>query len=152
MQALDFAPWLEGSVEEVLGSMCFLSVLGMCTEDAWDEPAIWMSGRVDFRGACRGSFGIGVLLGTARLLAANFLGEEDTAPDDVQAAEVVGEVANMICGALLQRVESKLAFSLASPVCGFDAPAIGAGRDRISRTFELDEGVLHAWMEIGQPQ
>jgi hypothetical protein len=53
--------------------------------------------------------------GAARSVAADFLGEEEPALSEQQIGEVVCELANMICGSVLSRVESAITFQLATP-------------------------------------
>ena len=149
MRASDFDPWLESAVAEVLEAMCFLSTDGEAAAPeslAWESDSI--TGRLDFAGAPSGSFGVRTPRRTARLIAANFLGEDEDALSDAQAAEVIGELANMTCGSLLSRVESKRVFELSVPGSEPRGSDGKPGVDRIGRIFVLDEGVLQAWLEI----
>lgn len=154
MQASDFNAWLESAVAEVLESMCFTSTCG--EGEMEDSNADWVYSKLHFRGSPNGSFGIGAPLATAQTIAANFLGEDEGDMDRTQAVEVMCEIANMTCGTLLARVEPRRTFDLTTPKLDLYteqvAGAAGGPVDRIARTFTLDDGVLHAWLEIKDPQ
>ena len=151
MQASDFNPWLETAVADVLESMCFSSTGGDADNESMLDLQQWICGTLQFRGVPNGTFGIGLPPQTALTLAANFLGEDEPDIDPAQTTESVCELANMMCGALLAHLEPKRTFNLSSPVpcclTGNDPPAA----DRIARTFVLEEGVVHAWLEITDP-
>ena len=51
----------------------------------------------------------------ASLIAADFLGEDADSVTPAQVQEVAKELANMICGAVLSRIESSAIFRLATP-------------------------------------
>lgn len=146
MKANDFEPWLEGAVAEVLESMCFLSTMGEASETG--ALSNWISSRLDFQGVCSGSFGLCAPHATAQMIATNFLGDDEATLTENQTAEVIGEVANMVCGALLARVESERAFTLTSPEPGIGCTEGMVGADRISHMLALDEGTLQVWLEI----
>jgi CheY-specific phosphatase CheX len=149
MRAAHFDSLLEGAVAEVLESMCFLSTGGETALPASSETA-WVARKLEFRGPLRGSFGVQVPLDTARLLASNLLGEEGDDVSDEQAGEAVGELANIVCGVLLGRIDSRHTFDLSAPraVAVNQIPA--AGPDRVCRTIALDDGVMMVWLEVRQ--
>jgi CheY-specific phosphatase CheX len=149
MQASDFNPWLKCAVAEVLESMCFVATNGYAEDDseASCQPD-WICGKLDFKGLPCGSFGIGVPPGTGLAIAANFLGEEEQNISELQAKEVICELTNMMCGTLLAHLEPKRTFNLSSPVCHAFIRESSEQADRIAHTFALDEGYLHAWLEL----
>jgi len=149
MHASDFDSWLESAVSEVLESMCFTSTCGEGEAETAQQD--WIYSRLQFSGSPNGSFGIGAPLATAQSIAANFLGEEEEDLTRTQAIEVICEIANMTCGTLLARVEPEHTFSLTTPKLDLRTEPVDAA-NRISRTFSLDDGVLHAWIEIKDPQ
>ena len=51
----------------------------------------------------------------AKAVAADFLGEDPESLSDRQSTEVTLELANMICGAVLSRIESSATFRLGTP-------------------------------------
>jgi CheY-specific phosphatase CheX len=138
---------LESAIGEVLESMCFLSVESV-SAGVYEGDDSLVSQRLTFRGPERGSFGICVPLTTARIIASNLLGQEQIEVSESQAAEAIGEVANMICGTLLSRLHSVRAFDLTSPErdeSSLDPEIIANG---ISKTFVLDEGMITAWIVV----
>jgi CheY-specific phosphatase CheX len=137
---------MTSSADEVLNSMFFVGV-----ESNGDESAIagdeWMAARVAFRGARSGAFGIGAPLTTARTLAANFLGQDESEIQDAQMEEVFCELSNMICGAFLSRLGDESVYDLSHPVR--DDAASPAGEGVVSRWLQLDEGQLRVWLRMG---
>lgn len=96
---------------EVLETMFFLPP----SEDPADEP----EGRVieisvKFDGQPGGVFRLAIGAGAAMVAAGNFLGCDGPVTAE-QARETVAEMANMVCGAVLSRVESETHFALAPP-------------------------------------
>lgn len=146
MRASDFENWLESAISEVLESMCFTATFGEA-EGLENEPD-WVYAKLHFKGTPSGSFGIGAPLETARVIASNFLGEEESEMDRAQATEVICELANMTCGTLLARMESRRTFDLTSPKSDERTEPVAEDADRIARTFALDEGLVYAWLEI----
>ena len=68
-----------------------------------------------FQGNPSGGFRVSVPWKLARVVGAGFLGLEEVEVSDSQAEEVVCELANMICGSLLSRLESKSPFRITHP-------------------------------------
>lgn len=151
MNAIEFKPWMEGAVSEVLESMCFISTEG----DATDEDAIlqsdWICSCLDFRGEPSGTFGLAVPSATASAIAANFLGDDEAGPNDSQTAEVICELANMVCGSLLAHLDPKRTFDLSSPRPDPTGAQDISDENRISATFTLDEGSIYTWLKIKDP-
>ncbi len=133
MSEQDHSGILRDAAAQVLETMFFTSILG--ERDAPPEnPAV--DARVSFRGAPSGRFGVRLSGDAARSIAGNFLGAEDESElTAAQIDEVVCEMANMICGAVLSRIESDSSFDIAKPEL---APAGGA----LMQSFELDNGAL----------
>lgn len=132
------------SAGEVIETMCFVAVLG---EDAGPATADLISAELVFNGSPAGRFGVRVPPSTGRLIASNFLGKD---AEDITAAEVeqvVGELANMICGSVLSRLEAGARFELLHPVivpAGESTPHPEA----IEYALELQEGKITLWMAI----
>jgi len=144
---------LAASAAEVLETMFFTSI-----EEASDQTEIpsgdWVSARLRFRGAPSGSLSVSVSAEAARTVAAGFLGCEEEEVGDAQMIEVVSELANMICGSLLSRVESDTTFELLHPEPFQGVPGTGALAG--ARLFVLDNGGLAVSVELesehdGQP-
>ena len=111
---------LRASAEEVLETMFFCCLAG---DDAKPEsggaenraPAPLLSSRLSFRGAPSGVFEVGVSVPAARGLAANFLGAEEPEVSGKQVADVVCELANVLCGSVLSRFRTASVFDLSPP-------------------------------------
>lgn len=105
---------LRQSVEEVLEKMFFIRSLG---EPAGEHrPAgNGLMAQVTFDGEPSGSLSLRVTRDAARSISADFLGSDEGELTQQQVGEVVCELANMICGSVLSRVESTATFRLASP-------------------------------------
>ena len=147
MTATRIEDLLESAIGEVLESMCFLSVDSVSAE-IYEGDDSRVSQRLTFRGPERGSFGILVPLATARIIASNLLGQEQSEVSEIQAAEAIGEVANMICGTLLSRLHSVRAFDLTSPERDAGSLDMTMLANAISKTFVLDEGMMTAWIVV----
>jgi chemotaxis protein CheY-P-specific phosphatase CheC len=69
-----------------------------------------------FQGDPPGRFGVVLSSPLARTMAINFLGLEDDAElPPSQVNEVVGEMTNIICGAVLSELESNANFDISTP-------------------------------------
>ena len=142
-----FNAWMDESVTEVLESMCFLAAEEYPGAVA-AKSDFMISSRLEFHGPERGSFGIRTSLSTARLIACNMLGEEPEDVGETEAGEVVGELANMVCGAVLARFVTSQAFDLTHPRSEMTSMEGGESEARIQRGFVVEDGPLVAWMEI----
>jgi CheY-specific phosphatase CheX len=103
---------LQDSTEEVLEKMFFIRPLDGRGETVAETEVI---AQLTFEGDPSGSLTLSVAAGAARSVAADFLGEDEPALSEQQIGDVVCELANMICGSVLSRVESTATFQLASP-------------------------------------
>ncbi|MEO8657340.1 MAG: chemotaxis protein CheX [Bryobacteraceae bacterium] len=131
-----FSLAVEESLTGVLETMFFTSVLGDFTgETAPDKITATLS----FNGEPSGSFWLAVSRPLAREMAANFLGCDDEI-EEQQSEEVVRELANMVCGSVLSRVENHSRFDLSEPVVVQEAPSA-----TLHRVFEVENGTV----EIG---
>jgi CheY-specific phosphatase CheX len=107
-----------------------------------------------FEGSPPGRFGAILSEPVGRSMAANFLGAEDEeALSPAQIAEVSGELANIICGAVLTDLEANAAFDLSSPIPTY-VPADDPGPDyasgaRVTCRFELPEGAIVLYLAFG---
>lgn len=69
-----------------------------------------------FQGDPPGRFGVIISSALARNMAINFLGLGDDAElPPAQVREVIGEMANIICGAVLSELESNANFDISAP-------------------------------------
>jgi CheY-specific phosphatase CheX len=105
---------LRDAVEEVLEKMFFVQTIESEREES-DSPEREVAASLTFEGSPPGSLTLRVTDEAARTIAADFLGTEEASLSSGQVGEVVCELANMICGSVLSRVESSAAFRLAEP-------------------------------------
>ena len=87
---------------------------------------------------------------TGRRIAASFLGAEEAEVTEAQIGEVVSELANMLCGSVLSRVEKETRFELSHPEVGPTEIACQEGGQSARRLLELDEGVMALWLHLEQ--
>ena len=94
-----------------------------------------MAARIRFLGAPSGTFRLWIEPPAAARLAAGFLALEDGAQAGERAAEVALELANIVCGSVLSRLEAGAAFSLEAPDLSGEAP----GQDAVWALLGADE-------------
>jgi CheY-specific phosphatase CheX len=139
MQGIDFDPLLVSAATEVLESMCFISVAETSAESVTEDET-WIAARLQFQGRLSGDFGLRTSLSTARIIASNFLGEDEVDLNTLQVIEVLCELSNMICGSFLNRLEGKGVYDLSHPVR--DLILAPPPADAVCQTLQLNEGVL----------
>ena len=148
MKASDFVDFFTGCCSEVLDTMYFTTVL-----DAVPEAALrpLHSGdfafSLGFKGDVSGSFGLHLDYSTAYSLASNFLGEDGGELPNVEVGDVVGELANMLCGAVMSRVPSTHKFVLSHPEALAVAPDL-ACEDALIARLDTDAGAITAWVAV----
>ena len=139
---------ISDAVDVVLETMFFSAVLGPAEPDTGGEI---LEARVAFRGRLSGTLGVCLSETSSRLLAAGFLGEEEESLMDTQPGQVVCELANMLCGSLLSKMESEESFDLASPEllpAGSETVAISVAPPFARESFELEGGVLTVTLRL----
>jgi CheY-specific phosphatase CheX len=144
MIAVDLTRVLAESASEVLETMYFTGVIGPLNEAPSGE---WVCTSLDFRGSRTGSLGVRAPLATARTLAESFLGAEPETISTSQCFEVLGEMTNMICGAVLSRLAHEEQFSLSHPQPESEDWNGKWTRHTIATVFELEEGALALWLD-----
>jgi CheY-specific phosphatase CheX len=103
------------SLADVLEKMFFISILDETPDTAPLPVQEEMAARLSFEGKPSGSLTLQLNRFVARSIAGDFLGAEQGELSDSQVGEVVCELANMICGSVLSRVENAVTFRLATP-------------------------------------
>jgi CheY-specific phosphatase CheX len=136
---LDLEASLLSSATDVLESMYFTSVTGA---SAGSIPGPGLAARLEFRGELSGEFLLRMNLETARLLAANFFGEEESAVSETAIEDTVGELANMICGSVLSRMETESHFKLSHPSVARAEDLAQGMENGVHRLLETDSGGL----------
>lgn len=131
------AALLAQTAREILETMFFVS-----PEDA-AEPTSALNdlliAELKFEGALSGWFRIQVQESCARAMAGNFCGVMD--PGELSAEGVAGvlcELANMVCGATLSRLDPDAIFKLGSPQLGSQG---GAGEGMV-QWLSTDDGLI----------
>ncbi len=151
MEANEIKTALASAVEDVLETMCFTTVLSSeqgTVPRGVDGGALAITAALRFHGCPSGGFRVSVPQTLARVLGAGFLGVDESEVSDAQAGDVVCELANMICGSVLSRLESETTFRITHPELipaepGFEGPST-CGR------FDLGDGVLTASLQLQQ--
>jgi CheY-specific phosphatase CheX len=149
MPDTDFDRALRDSVREVLEKMFFVQPLDapfQDTETAGGDVAV----KLTFDGSPSGALTLCVSHSAARQIAADFLGADQADLSSSQIHEVVCELANMICGSVLSRVESTATFRLSKPEV-FTAEERRYRRQAADRraihSVRIDSGTLTATVE-----
>jgi chemotaxis protein CheY-P-specific phosphatase CheC len=110
-----------------------------------------MGASVRFEGHPSGALSIAMDARLARGIAEDFLGVQDIAFQQVE--DVVRELANITCGAVLSRIESECTFRLDSPRSGMDAPD---AQSEPAATWDFPLGTqpvtVKLWMESARCQ
>ena len=156
MKASEFAELVPVCCGEVLDAMYFTTVMdtthpkelaetGESEETAGGAEEYAFS--LSFKGDICGRFGLQVGSAMGRSLAANFLGEEESDLSTVEVGEVIGELANMLCGAVVSKVEGKSKFVLSHPEAMQTLPKL-AGVDALVSRFETDGGMMTTWVVV----
>ncbi len=138
---------LPNALGEILESMFFSAISETEVVDQAQDRS-FISAHLSFRGNPSGFFGVKTSAQTAQKLAANFLGQDEASISESQSGEVLCELANMLCGSSLSRLESGEKFELSAPTC-IPAP-MQSVPDRViyDHLFQTDEGSLHVWMGV----
>jgi CheY-specific phosphatase CheX len=131
---------LSSAVAEVLDCMFFLEVLGEIAEPPPQPETVTV--QVSFVGDPPGYFRMGIARPAANAVAADFLGEDLESLTDRQSTDVTLELANMICGAVLSRIESRAAFRLGSPEVVADDTVQRNSGEETRCTVETGSGAL----------
>jgi CheY-specific phosphatase CheX len=150
MQASEFAPLIAECCAEVLDAMYFTTVLET-THESGSLPAIGgedYAFSLRFQGDIHGTFGVKMGAELARTLASNFLGEEEEALSSQEIGEVAGELANMLCGSVVSRVEGRSKFVLTHPEPLRAVPAMEPRADMLMSTLDTDNGPIHVWVLV----
>jgi CheY-specific phosphatase CheX len=131
---------LSSAVVEVLDCMFFLEVLGEVAEPPPEAETVTV--QVSFDGDPPGDFQMRISRPAANAVAADFLGEDPESLTDRQSTDVTLELANMICGAVLSRIESRAAFRLGSPQMVVDDGGKRGSAEETRCTVETGKGAL----------
>jgi CheY-specific phosphatase CheX len=132
--------------------MFFIETLGECAWDAAASPkAAEIAVEVTFEGEPPGTLTMRLTASAARQIAADFLGAEEEEVSASRVNDVVCELANMICGSVLSRVEGASVFNLAAPRIVPFPESRAAGPGTIRYIAALSNGELAINITIGTP-
>lgn len=113
MLDLDLKKLLADSADEVLSTM-FFSMLDPPEPSEEDAPCTRV--RVTFEGHATGTLTLTASPDAVAEMTANFLGlDSDPPPPEAEQEAVIKELANIICGAILSRLESSDVLHLLPP-------------------------------------
>lgn len=134
----------EQALIEVLETMFFeVPDQGSTLSGAPQQDAIAVTAA--FSGDLNGTLSIASGFWSLRRLAANFLGREDESTvTEAEIRQVACELANMVCGNALSRIEPHGRFRIATPELRMPAES---GRQWIA--FPLESGEISVLLEIG---
>ncbi len=124
------------TAREIFETMFFLAPDDIAAPQEWDGPTTGAA--VEFHGARSGLFEIRLEQQLAQEMAAGFSGAFDSTelpPEEIP--QIVCELANMVCGATLSRMEPGALFDLDSP--------------RICESSEIETPAqIVQWLDSGQ--
>ena len=141
---------LAESVEDVLETMFFTCRAEELPEDAGADPGPVVE--IRFRGNPPGVFHQRLGRRAAAELAASFLGA--ASPEEVTQAElenVLRELANVICGRALSRIESDSTFALSSPEILAEAAPVTENCSAHC-LIPLETGQIEVWLALEAPR
>ena len=151
MKAHEFAGLVPECCSEVLDAMYFTTLLDPVSlqqvPEVAQDPGAPLAFRLRFAGDVSGQFGICLELAAARSLAAKFLGEQDSSISSIEVGEVAGELANMLCGSVMSRVEGEHKFVLSHPEASVP-PRFPSVDDMFVCRLETDCGAITVWIAI----
>jgi CheY-specific phosphatase CheX len=139
---------LREAAQQVLETMFFVVPSAEAPPAAAGAGGPYVGARIAFCGEPPGAFAVSLPEPAARTIAANFLGAEAESELPLSCVrEVVAELANMICGAVLSRLETESRFELDAPevLAGLEDPHAGRA---LVESLPLDGGVLRASIEF----
>jgi hypothetical protein len=132
--------------EHVLETMFFAPVLDIA-DWAASAGCARLSSRLHFQGKPSGDFEVDADPGVARVLAAGFLGIDESEVTSAQEDEVMGEFCNMTCGSALSSLGQVEYFSLEVPE--ITRPQKFAPRvEGVRRSFVLEGGTLSVCLRV----
>jgi CheY-specific phosphatase CheX len=142
-EAPEFGAVVARVAAEVLETMFFEEAVPSACEHAWLARAV--SAQLSFDGSHCGEFLLSVSPDTARSIAAGFLAVDPEEMSGTQTGEVILELANILCGALMSTLWPESNLSLGTP------ELVSAGHRFPEAThccFSLPEGQVAVSVEL----
>lgn len=137
----EFATVVARVAAEVLATMFFEEAQPIGCEHDWLQTSV--SARVDFGGSHRGEFLLSVSPATSRSIASGFLGLDQEEMTESQPVDVILELSNILCGALLSALWPESNLSLGSPE--LSGPGT-APEEALHACFALPAGMAAVWI------
>lgn len=133
---------LSTATSDVLETMFFTPVIAEAAA-VGASPVALLAARLSFSGAKQGTLAIRISAQAAETMAASFLGEEE-GHDKIR--DVICELANMICGSVLSRLDSEAHFDLGHPelVDPLELQSV----EGMSRAFDIGDGEVAVLLHV----
>ena len=131
---------------DVLEKMFFLNAVEQPVEER-NTASGDLVAEISFQGNPPGRFRMELPRPAAASIAGNFLGEDPAELSPRQIDEVTRELANMICGAALSRIESEAVFRLSEPRILTSDPEPARG---LSCALDTGDGAVFLTIETGE--
>jgi CheY-specific phosphatase CheX len=142
------------SAQEVLETM-FFAIPDTVSMDSGRPTGELIAAGVTFEGATPGRLGLIASHAVARTLAENFTGCDDHALlPRAETAGIISELANMVCGAVLSKLQSNANFDLGTPQSIYvstDEPCPDFAGGSPACRFEFPEGALNFFFTFTEP-
>lgn len=131
------------SVLETMFFTCPLALVDLANLPEGASEGEVIEARLAFHGTPSGVFHLRISASGAQLIAAAFLGEDEDSLSQATTEQVVCELANMLSGSMLSRLESDRSFDLAAPEV-VPAGSLDACGEPVAvrQSFELESGIL----------
>lgn len=139
---------LDSASEEVLETMFFTTISPRPDAPDFAAPGEALLARVQFPGEHSGFFVMYISVPAARAVAENFLGAEPDSVSGEQVSEAVRELANMICGSALTRIEPDTLFQLGTPELLSLDQASEMALDNNWRHFDVENGAMGVYLRM----
>ena len=148
MTDFDLTEAVRTASTEILEKMFFIEVDGETESIPSAVGENQVGACLTFQGDPPGWLRLRVTQPAARSMAADFLGVEANEISASKVQEVVCELANMICGSVLSRVESTSDFRLASPQIWEETQTAAATVRAACHNIPLPGGTLQVEMAM----
>jgi CheY-specific phosphatase CheX len=135
------------SASEVLETMFFT---GVADENSREDMGSVISAELTFLGSPCGRFGVRMPVTTGRLIAASFMGLDESEISERQLADVVCELSNMFCGSVLSRIEAGARFELLHPEIDPQNRDWKQMPNAEGHTFGIEEGTVTLWITLDE--
>jgi hypothetical protein len=137
---------LSESAQQALATMFFCAADEVSSSDSRPAGDL-IASSLKFQGTPSGRFAALVAAPLARVLATNFFGlDDDSELEAGQVEEIVGELSNIICGAVLSEFEANSNFDISAPLpvaVAADGPEPDfPGQDPVICRLEMPEGAI----------